>query len=54
MNRIMATVTKKTAGKIDLRPDGWARFKSAVHAAAESGPKPRKAKKAEKISKRKR
>ena len=27
--------------KIELRPDGWDRFKSAVHAAAKSGPKHR-------------
>jgi hypothetical protein len=27
----------------ELRPDGWERFRSAVHAAAKSGPKHRKA-----------
>lgn len=26
---------------IELRPDGWERFRSAVHAAAKSGPKHR-------------
>ena len=34
-------ITKKTtAEKIELRSDGWTRFKSAVHAAAKAGPKP--------------
>jgi hypothetical protein len=28
-------------GKVELRPDGWDRFKEAVHAAAKSGPKHR-------------
>jgi hypothetical protein len=27
--------------EIELRPDGWDRFKQAVHAAAKSGPKHR-------------
>ena len=27
------------AENIELRPDGWERFRSAVHAAAKSGPK---------------
>jgi hypothetical protein len=27
--------------KIELRPDGWDRFRAAVHAAAKSGPKHR-------------
>lgn len=27
------------AEKIELRPDGWERFRQAVHAAAKSGPK---------------
>jgi hypothetical protein len=29
------------AAKIELRPDGYERFRQAVHAAAESGPKHR-------------
>jgi hypothetical protein len=37
--------TKKTepldADKIELRPDGWDRFRAAVRAAAKSGPKHR-------------
>jgi hypothetical protein len=27
--------------EIELRPDGWERFRGAVHAAAKSGPKHR-------------
>jgi hypothetical protein len=30
--------------KIELRPDGWERFRAAVHAAAKSGPKHRQPK----------
>jgi hypothetical protein len=37
--------TKQTepldADKIELRPDGWDRFRAAVRAAAKSGPKHR-------------
>jgi hypothetical protein len=29
--------------EIELRPDGWERFRQAVHAAAKSGPKHRTA-----------
>ena len=29
------------ADKIETHPDGWERFRSAVHAAAKSGPKHR-------------
>jgi hypothetical protein len=29
--------------EIELRPDGWERFREAVHAAAKSGPKRREA-----------
>ena len=32
------------AGEIELRPDGWERFRAAVHAAAKSGPKHREPK----------
>jgi hypothetical protein len=32
---------KKTESKIELRPDGWERFMTAVTAAAKSGPKHR-------------
>jgi hypothetical protein len=32
------------AGKIELRTDGWERFRAAVHAAAKSGPKHRQTK----------
>jgi hypothetical protein len=28
--------------KIELRPDGWERFRMAVHAAAKNGPQHRK------------
>lgn len=31
----------RDAAEIELRPDGWDRFKQAVHAAAKSGPKHR-------------
>jgi hypothetical protein len=31
----------KPRDEIELRPDGWERFKAAVHAAAKSGPKHR-------------
>jgi hypothetical protein len=37
-------VSKKTQ-EIELRSDGWERFKTAVAAAAKSGPKHRPAKK---------
>lgn len=37
---------------VELRPDGWARFKVAVQAAAKSGPKPRPARKSRKKSKK--
>jgi len=33
---------KTDADDIELRPDGWDRFRKAVHAAAKAGPKPRK------------
>ena len=33
--------------EIELRPDGWERFKTAVAAAAKSGPKHRKPKESE-------
>ena len=36
-------VSKKTQ-EIELRPDGWERFKTAVAAAAKSGPKHRQGK----------
>lgn len=32
--------TPKPLPKIELRPDGYERFRAAVHAAAKSGPKP--------------
>ncbi len=31
--------TRQDASEIELRPDGWERFRQAVHAAAKSGPK---------------
>lgn len=37
MNR---TKTKEPEA-VELRPDGWDRFRAAVHAAAKSGPKHR-------------
>lgn len=37
----MATKPRETTDDIELRPDGWDRFKQAVHAAAKSGPKHR-------------
>jgi hypothetical protein len=37
----MATKPRETTDEIELRPDGWDRFKQAVHAAAKSGPKHR-------------
>lgn len=42
----MATKEPKPmdAEKIELRPDGWERFRTAVHAAAKSGPKHRQPK----------
>jgi hypothetical protein len=42
---IMARPSKKTKARIELRPDGWDRFKTAVSAAAKSGPKHRPVKK---------
>lgn len=48
----MTTSKRKTrqepSEQIELRPDGWERFKRAVSAAAKVGPKPRKAKEAPK------
>jgi hypothetical protein len=46
----MAERKRKLAGlgqipNVELRPDGWDRFKAAVIAAVKSGPKPRPAKK---------
>jgi hypothetical protein len=37
----MAKSLKKAEPKIELRLDGWDRFKTAVTAAAKSGPKHR-------------
>ncbi len=37
---------RRDAGGIELRPDGWERFRQAVHAAAKSGPKHKVAPKA--------
>lgn len=34
----------KKPDKVELRPDGYERFRLGVQAAAKSGPKPRKAK----------
>ncbi len=48
----MTKVSKKAVEKIELRTDGWARLKDAVHAAAKSGPKPRIASKATKKTKK--
>jgi hypothetical protein len=44
-------MTKKTKRKIELRPDGWERFKTAIAAAAKSGPKHRPVRKS-KVRKR--
>jgi hypothetical protein len=41
----MARSSKKTKPEIELRSDGWERFKTAVSAAAKSGPKHRQMKK---------
>jgi hypothetical protein len=41
----MARSSKKTKPEIELRPDGWERFKTAVAAAVKSGPKHRLVKK---------
>jgi hypothetical protein len=42
---------KATApAEIELRPDGWERFRQAVHAAAKSGPKHRASLKAKERS----
>jgi hypothetical protein len=35
--------TRQQSGDIEMRPDGWDRFRRAVNAAAKSGPKPRPA-----------
>lgn len=42
----MAKPSKKSQPEIELRPDGWERFMTAVAAAVKSGPKhrPRKRK----------
>jgi hypothetical protein len=42
----MARPAKRKAPEIELRPDGWDRFKRAVAAAVKSGPKHRKSKEA--------
>jgi len=34
-------VDQTALDKVELRPDGWDRFRAAVHAAAKSGPKHR-------------
>lgn len=47
----MARRTKKREPDIELRLDGWERFKRAVAAAAKVGPKHRKAKEAPKKEK---
>ncbi|MDQ3772953.1 MAG: hypothetical protein M3461_00435 [Pseudomonadota bacterium] len=39
---------QESSEQIELRPDGWERFKRAVAAAAKVGPKHRKAKEAPK------
>ena len=44
----MTRPAKKREPEVELRPDGWARFKRAVAAAAKAGPKHRKAKRANK------
>jgi hypothetical protein len=41
----MAKSLKKAEPKIELRRDGWERFKTAVTAAAKSGPKHRSSEK---------
>jgi hypothetical protein len=42
MDRMGTKQFKPTdADKVELRPDGWERFRAAVHAAAKSGPKHR-------------
>jgi hypothetical protein len=40
----MTRASKKTEPKIELRPDGWERFRRAVTAAAKGGPKHRSSK----------
>jgi hypothetical protein len=35
----------EATNEIELRPDGWERFRGAVHAAAKSGPKHRQSSK---------
>lgn len=37
----VASLRKKTETEIELRPDGWERFRTAVAAAAKSGPRHR-------------
>lgn len=37
----MSRIKAKEPDEIELRPDGWDRFRAAVHAAAKSGPKHR-------------
>ena len=44
---MMPKTSKSVDTDIELRSDGWERFKTAVLAAAKSGPKPLKAKKQE-------
>jgi hypothetical protein len=34
----------EATNEVELRPDGWERFRGAVHAAAKSGPKHRQPK----------
>lgn len=36
---------KPTPEEVDLRPDGWDRFRVAVKAAAKAGPRPKKTQK---------
>jgi hypothetical protein len=46
----MRTKARGLAANIELRRDGWERFRQAVHAAAKSGPKHRTKKPAPKRS----
>jgi hypothetical protein len=47
----MTRPSKKREPEIELRPDGWERFKQAVAAAVKAGPRHRKAKDAPKKGK---
>jgi hypothetical protein len=54
ISKARAKRQRQESPEIELRPDGWERFKTAVAAAAKGGPKHRSAKRKPKESEAKR